>query len=146
VLRLATVEDLSDLYMMLQVMHSEAIDGTSPIDSEKLTAAINRALHTGVVVVAEVDGKIAGSIGGMETSDWWSSDKNKYLADMWFFVYKEHRNSTIAVKLIKSFMEIGKKANMKMKLGHVYTGDGDRKDNFYERLGLSKVGSLYMEA
>jgi GNAT superfamily N-acetyltransferase len=143
-LRLATVEDLSDLYMMLQVMHSETIDGTSPIDSEKLTSAINNALHRGVVVVAEIDNKIVGSIGGMETSDWWSSEK--YLADLFFFVYKEHRKSTIAVKLIKSFMEIGKKANMKMKLGHVYSGDGDRKDKFYERLGFVKAGSLYTEA
>jgi len=143
-LRLATVEDLSELYMMLQVMHSETIDGTSPIDSEKLTSAINNALHRGVVVVAEIDNKIVGSIGGMETSDWWSSEK--YLADLFFFVYKEHRKSTIAVKLIKSFMEIGKKANMKMKLGHVYSGDGDRKDKFYERLGFVKAGSLYTEA
>jgi GNAT superfamily N-acetyltransferase len=130
--------------MMLQVMHSETIDGTSPIDSEKLTSAINNALHRGVVVVAEIDNKIVGSIGGMETSDWWSSEK--YLADLFFFVYKEHRKSTIAVKLIKSFMEIGKKANMKMKLGHVYSGDGDRKDKFYERLGFVKAGSLYTEA
>jgi len=143
-LRLATVEDLSELYMMLQVMHSETIDGTSPIDSEKLTSAINNALHRGVVVVAEIDNKIVGSIGGMETSDWWSSEK--YLADLFFFVYKEHRKSTIAVKLIKSFMEIGKKTNMKMKLGHVYSGDGDRKDKFYERLGFVKAGSLYTEA
>ena len=143
-LRLATVEDLSELYMMLQVMHSETIDGTSPIDSEKLTSAINNALHRGVVVVAEIDNKIVGSIGGVETSDWWSSEK--YLADLFFFVYKEHRKSTIAVKLIKSFMEIGKKANMKMKLGHVYSGDGDRKDKFYERLGFEKAGSLYTEA
>ena len=143
-LRLATVEDISELYMMLQVMHSETIDGTSPIDSEKLTSAINNALHRGVVVVAEIDNKTVGSIGGMETSDWWSSEK--YLADLFFFVYKEHRKSTIAVKLIKSFMEIGKKANMKMKLGHVYSGDGDRKDKFYERLGFVKAGSLYTEA
>ena len=143
-LRLATVEDISELYMMLQVMHSETIDGTSPIDSEKLTSAINNALHRGVVVVAEIDNKIVGSIGGMETSDWWRSEK--YLADLFFFVYKEHRKSTIAVKLIKSFMEIGKKANMKMKLGHVYSGDGDRKDKFYERLGFVKAGSLYTEA
>ena len=143
-LRLATVEDLSELYMMLQVMHSETIDGTSPIDSEKLTSAINNALHRGVVVVAEIDNKIVGSIGGVETSDWWSSEK--YLADLFFFVYKEHRKSTIAVKLIKSFMEIGNEANMKMKLGHVYSGDGDRKDKFYERLGFVKAGSLYTEA
>tara|TARA_R110001583_G_C5643483_1_gene408095 strand:- start:1555 stop:1989 length:435 start_codon:yes stop_codon:yes gene_type:complete len=143
-IRLATVEDLSEIYMMLNVMHSETIEGTSPIDSEKLTSAINNALHKGVVIVFDVNGKIAGSIAGMETSDWWSSEK--YLADMWFFVYKEHRRSNIAAKLIKSFMRVAKEAQFKIKLGHVYSGDGERKDKFYERLGLSKVGSLYTEA
>ena len=143
-IRLATVEDLSEIYMMLNVMHSETIEGTSPIDSEKLTSAINNALHKGVVIVFDVNGKIAGSIAGVETSDWWSSEK--YLADMWFFVYKEHRRSNIAAKLIKSFMRIAKEAQFKIKLGHVYSGDGERKDKFYERLGLSKVGSLYTEA
>ena len=85
-IRLATVEDLSGIYMMLNVMHSETINSTSSIDSEKLTSAISNALHRGVVLVFDVDGKIAGSIAGLETSDWWSSEK--YLADMWFFVYK----------------------------------------------------------
>jgi GNAT superfamily N-acetyltransferase len=143
-IRLATVEDLSEIYMMLNVMHSETIEGTSPIDSEKLTSAINNALHKGVVIVFDVNGKIAGSIAGVETSDWWSSEK--YLADMWFFVYKEHRRSNIAAKLIKSFMRVAKEAKFKIKLGHVYSGDGERKDKYYERLGLSKVGSLYTEA
>ncbi len=143
-IRLATVEDLSEIYMMLNVMHSETIEGTSPIDSEKLTSAINNALHKGVVIVMDVNGKISGSMAGVETSDWWS--KEKYLADMWFFVYKEHRRSNIAAKLIKSFMRVAKEAQFKIKLGHVYSGDGERKDKFYERLGLSKVGSLYTEA
>lgn len=143
-LRMATVQDLSELYVMLHVMHSETIDGTSPIDSEKIISAINTALHKGIVLVFEIDDKIVGSIGGLENSDWWS-DK-KYLSDLWFFVYKQHRKSNIAVKLIKKFMQIGKKHNINTKLGHVYTGDSERKDKFYERLGLSKVGSLYMEA
>jgi len=143
-IRLATVEDLSGIYMMLNVMHSETINSTSSIDSEKLTSAISNALHRGVVLVFDVDGKIAGSIAGLETSDWWSSEK--YLADMWFFVYKEHRKSNIASKLVKSLMQLARESNVKIKFGHVYSGDGERKDKFYERLGLSKVGSLYTEA
>ena len=58
-IRLATVEDLSGIYMMLNVMHSETINSTSSIDSEKLTSAISNALHRGVVLVFDVDGKIA---------------------------------------------------------------------------------------
>ena len=128
---------------MLMAMHSGTVDGTSPINSEKIKTAINNVLHRGAAIVAEVDGKIVGSIGGMQTSDWWS-DK-LYLADLWFFVYKEHRKSRAALRLVKSFLEIGQNTNIKVKLGHVYSGDIDRKDNFYERLGMAKVGSLYME-
>jgi hypothetical protein len=116
-IRLATVMDLSELYHMLYVMHSETSHNLSPIVSEKLTTAISMSLHRGVVLVAEVDGHIIGSIGGMETTDWWSDEK--YLADMWFFVYKEHRKSTAAIKLVKSFMQIGKDASIRIKLGHV---------------------------
>ena len=142
-IRLATVEDLSELYMMLHVMHSEAND-VSPINSEKLTNAISTALHKGVVLVFEKNRKIVGSIGGMESTDWWST--KKYLSDMWFFVYKEHRKSKAALTLVKSFLQVGKEAKVKVKLGHVYSGDLDRKDNFFERLGLKKTGSLYAEA
>ena len=48
--------------------------------------------------------------------------------------------------MVRSFLEIGRDAKMSVKLGHIYSGDIDRKDNFYERLGMAKVGSLYMEA
>jgi hypothetical protein len=63
-IRLATVMDLSELYHMLYVMHSETSHNLSPIVSEKLTTAISMSLHRGVVLVAEVDGHIIGSIGG----------------------------------------------------------------------------------
>ena len=142
-IRTATVLDLSALYGMLHVMHEESEYTVSTINSEKGTAAISSALHRGVVLVAEVDGKIVGSIGGMETSDWWSTDKS--LADLLFYVYKDFRNSTVAIKLIKKFMEIGKNANIKVRLGHIHGGDTDRKDNFYTRLGLVKTGSTYLE-
>jgi len=128
---------------MLHVMHSETVHAVSPINAETLISVINAAIHRGIVLIAEVDGRIAGSIGGMETSDWWSTDKT--LADLWFYVYKDFRNSTIAIKLIKKFMEIGKNANIKVRLGHIHGGDTDRKDNFYERLGLVKTGSTYLE-
>tara|TARA_R100001377_G_scaffold27565_1_gene14784 strand:- start:477 stop:914 length:438 start_codon:yes stop_codon:yes gene_type:complete len=142
-IRRATVLDLSALYGMLHVMHNESEHRVSSINSEKGTGAISAVLHRGIAFVAEEEGKIVGSIGGMESSDWWSSDI--YLADLWFYVYKDYRKSTIAIKLIKKFMDIGKKANIKVKLGHIHGCDTDRKDNFYTRLGLIKAGSTYLE-
>ena len=40
---------------------------------------------------------------------------------------------------------IAKEAKLKVRLGHIFSGDIERKDNFYEKLGLVKVGSTYME-
>ena len=88
--------------------------------------------------------KLTGSIGGCTTTDWWASEK--YLADSWFYVYPDNRKSDIAKNLITDFIKIGKEANMKVRLGHIFSGDLDRKDKFYERLGLVKAGSTYVEA
>ena len=34
---------------------------------------------------------------------------------------------------------------MKIRLGHIFSGDLERKDKFYERLGMVKAGSTYVE-
>ena len=62
-----------------------------------------------------------------------------------FTFLPDSRNSSVAIKLVKSFIKIGNEANMKIKLGHVYSGDFERKDKFFGRLGLVKAGSLYTE-
>ena len=115
----------------------------APINPEKLIGAINTAIHRGVVLLAEVKNKIVGSIGGIASSEWWSDQM--HLSDMWFYVLPDSRNSPAAIKLVKSFIKIGNEANMKIKLGHVYSGDFERKDKFFGRLGLVKAGSLYTE-
>ena len=74
-IRTATPLDISALYGMLHVMHSETVHDVSPVRSDKMVAAISRAIHDGVVLVAEIDGRIIGSIGGAEMTDWWSDKK-----------------------------------------------------------------------
>ena len=142
-MRIATAEDFPELRRLLTEMHSGTVDGTSPLDPLRMDAAIEDALSFGVVLVSEIDGIIVGSIGGVQSSDWWSDEI--HLADRWFFVYKEHRNSRVALNLVRSFLEAGRAAGIKVRLGHVYSGDIARKDRFYERLGMTKVGSLYVE-
>jgi len=34
----------------------------------------------------------------------------------------------------------------KIRLAHVFSGDSDRKDKFFSKLGFNKVGSVFMEA
>mgnify|MGYP003656359700 CR=1 FL=1 len=142
-IRKASVLDISAITYMLNTMHKETELNVSTINTFKLVNKINEIIHTGIVLVAIQDNKLVGSIGGTTSSDWWSEEK--HLSDLWFYVYKDARKSEIAKNLITDFIKIGKEAKLKIRLGHIFSGDVDRKDKFYERLGLVKAGSTYVE-
>jgi|TARA_R110000803_G_scaffold60341_1_gene119526 N-acetylglutamate synthase-like GNAT family acetyltransferase len=142
-IREATMQDIKPIYEMLLNMHSETKIKLAPVKPEKLYNTIKLALEEGIVLVAEVEGKIIGSLGGMKNCDWWSDEK--HLSDIWYYVAPEKRNSLAAIKLVKNFIYSGNSAKLKIKLGHVFSGDIERKDKFFERLGLTKAGSLFVE-
>tara|TARA_R100001015_G_C4595478_1_gene150697 strand:- start:395 stop:829 length:435 start_codon:yes stop_codon:yes gene_type:complete len=142
-IRKASVIDISPLLLMLNSMHKETKLSVPPISSYKMTNKITQVLHEGIVLVATNENKLLGSIGGLVATDWWSNEK--YLADLWFYVYPDERKSNIAKTLVSDFIKTGKEAKMKVRLGHIFSGDVDRKDNFYERLGLVKAGTTYVE-
>ena len=142
-IRKATMQDIKPIYEMLLSMHSETKIKLAPVKPEKLYNTIKFALEEGIVLVAEVKNKIVGSIAGTINCDWWSDERS--LKDLWFYVQPENRKSTIAIKLVKNFIYSGNSAKLKITLGHVFSGDIERKDKFFERLGLTKAGSMYME-
>ena len=142
-IRRAVPEDVSELHKMLIDMYSRVEIPASPLSEKKVLEVIKSAMEKGIVIVAEVEGKIIGSLGGMANSDWWSDQK--HLSDIWFYVSPDKQNSRAAVKLVKCFIKIGKEINMKVKLGHYYSGDIERKDKFFDRLGFVRTGSLYTE-
>ena len=144
IVRKATLLDISAIILLLQMMHKETEIESSKINSAKMLDKINILLHSGVVLVAEKDNKIVGTIGGQVSQDWWS-DEN-YIADAWYYVAKDYRKSIIGKKLLQDFIKIAKEANMKLRLGHVFSGDIKRKDKFFERMGFVRAGSVYMEA
>ena len=142
-IRRANVLDISAIIFMLNEMHKETKVEVPKINTHKLINKINELLHKGLVLVAIEDNKIVGSIAGMSVNDWWSDEM--FISDAWFYVFPNERKSTIAKNLCIDFIKIAKEAKLKVRLGHVFSGDLERKDKFYERLGLVKVGSTYME-
>jgi len=142
-IRRANVLDTSALIYMLNQMHKETEVEVPKINTHKLIGKINDLLHKGLILVAVKDNNIVGSIAGMAVNDWWSDEM--YMSDAWFYVFPNERKSTIAKNLCIDFIKITKEAKLKVRLGHVFSGDLERKDNFYSKLGLVKVGSTYME-
>tara|TARA_R100001224_G_C4021104_1_gene149351 strand:- start:338 stop:775 length:438 start_codon:yes stop_codon:yes gene_type:complete len=142
-IRRATALDISSIIALLIEMHNNTEIPVAKINSEKLVNRISHAVHRGVVFVAIESNMIKGSIGGVVSSDWWSNEE--HLGDLWYYVTPSARKSTIAHDLVKSFMNHAKENMLPVKLGHVYSGDKERKDEFFKRLGLVKAGSLFLE-
>ena len=143
-IRRATILDISALTIMLDTMYKETEFKVPKINSMKLISKINELVHNGLVFVSIKDNKIQGSIAGQICADWWSEEK--YLGDVWFYVFKDQRKSDVAKKLIQAYIKTAKDAKMKIRLGHVFSGDIGRKDNFYKRLGFVNAGSIFVEA
>ena len=145
IVRRASPLDMSAILNMLGEMHENTTLPTPPINSEKLVAKVNEVIHRGVVFVALNDeNELLGSVGGTVGQDWWS-DK-PFLADCWFYVSPKHRNGSAALKLIKNFIQSANDAKLPVRLGHIFSGDLERKDKFFERLGMTKAGSVFVEA
>jgi GNAT superfamily N-acetyltransferase len=143
-IRRANALDISALIHLIMKMHSEAEVKIPSLDVSKVTDSVIHAMKVGVVVVAINDEKkLIGSIGGYAAEDWFSKDK--VLGDLWFFVLEEYRKTKAGISLIKEFINVGKEAKLNIKLGHIYFGDMERKDNFYEKLGFVKAGCTYVE-
>lgn len=138
-IRQATIFDQAHICALLFKMHNEIDFEISEIDPEKFSNSVLGAINRGVVFIAIEEGRMIGSIGGVYSSEWWSTEK--VLGDLWFYVEPESRATRAAANLLKQFMEVGK--GIQVKLGHMYSDDLERKNKFYERLGLKKVGTSY---
>ena len=143
-IRHATVADISALAIMLDTMHKETEIKVPKINTLKLINKINELVHSGLVLVSIKDNKIQGSIAGQMCADWWSEEK--YIGDAWFYVFKNQRKTDVAKKLIQAYIKTAKDAKIKIRLGHIFSGDIDRKDNFFKSLGFVKAGSTFVEA
>ena len=144
IIRRAGVLDISAIIALLIEMHNGTDVPASKIHSEKMVNKITETIHRGIGFVSLNDNNvIEGSIGGLVASDWWSDEK--YLGDLWFYVTPEARKSNAAFELVRNFKKVGKEAGVPVRLGHVFSKDLERKDKFFERLGLQKAGSVFLE-
>ena len=143
-IRRANLDDAFIILLLLKEMHEGTVINIPNIKLECLARKVDNVIKNGIVFVTyNNEGFITGSIGGIYANDWWSDEK--HLSDLWFFVSKNYRKSRSAIMLAKYFINFAKSIKMSVRLGHVFSGDIERKDKFFERLGFKKAGSVYVE-
>lgn len=104
-LRKATPKDAIKIFRVVKEMF-EATDHEYPLVDEDTTITwiMQTILNGGLVYVAEVSGRVVGSLG-FEISEFpWVSKTNRdrwYLSNVWFYIHPKYRTNQVAEALIQ---------------------------------------------
>lgn len=140
-IRPATPKDRLEIYNLLMEMYQNVEYNLPRLNRRKVADAIDGVVNTGVCFVAEQNGKVFGSIGGRWVSLWFSDDP--VLGDLWYYVTPKKRGRA-SWALLKAFVGEAQKKGGRVQVGHVAGGNLELKDKFYSRVGLSRIGSIFV--
>jgi GNAT superfamily N-acetyltransferase len=122
--------------------HASYASVLPPVEFSKVVLYIGKHLNDGVVFTARNDkGELIGVIAGMVSSPWFSA--KKHVSEGVFFVSPEARGTGVAADLLRHLKVWAADKNMALMCG-VTTGDDlERKDQFFDRNGLVRIGGIY---
>jgi hypothetical protein len=136
--------DIPQLVKLAEVMHAEGRYKKIPFNSKKLQRYFLGAMASGLLVgfVDEKNNVVVGAILG-HISDYFFSDE-LILEDKGFFVLPEYRKSKSGAKLLKSWIDAGKKLEVReICLATSSLDDANALDALCKKVGLDKIGSVY---
>jgi hypothetical protein len=138
-----TSDEVVKLLLLLEEMHSTSALDLPPLNMDKVVAAAAECENTGVIfIAAKPDGSFAGVLGLVETAHWFSDET--FLSDRFFFVRQADRASKAADSLLNAAKKYASILKKPLSVA-VWSGeDVERKDSFFERKGLRRVGGIYV--
>lgn len=136
--RTASSGDEDALYALLVEMHAE--NAREPISESRVRARIRQCIQQGSVIIAEIDGEVAGSIGLMVERRWWTDAE--HMADAWIFVRRAFRATRLFPRLMNIGVETAASMGIPFEPALVSTTDLERKNKLFLRR-FSPKGFLY---
>mgnify|MGYP003121822396 FL=1 len=129
-------KDLADLLYLLLKFREEFADTFPQANIRKVAIEIDNHFKNGFITNAYKDGKLIGSIGAYE-SPWWFSDET-FVAETWFYVLPDHRDFTVAKKLIQKIKNYAKGKTIQIPVS-----SGKDTAALYKRMGFKKMGNIW---
>ena len=139
VIRRALPEDKQELYDLLCEMHKEV--GMQPISPLKVVRTIKSVVENGWCLAVTVGGPIVGSMGAEAGTAWYSDEV--FMSERWTYVRPDHRNSSIAMRLLKQMNNDCKELDVMLVAGVFSPIEPERKMKLFKRL-LKPVGGIYI--
>lgn len=136
-IRRAVIADIPDILTLLAEMHKGAPIPLPPMSILKTGNAIEAAINGDVVFVSDpIDGILA-----LRKCTYWYSNHH-FLADLVFFVRPSARKSQGAA-LLRAAQHYAKIENLPLLMAVSYGEDVARKDSFFTRKGMTRIGGVY---
>lgn len=147
-IRNATHDDIEHIIPLAVLMHHETRYCAAEFDVEKTVDFLMSCIDGDgfLVIVAESDdGEIVGGFVGFASEMYFSYERNA--SDLGLYVSPDRRGGHAAVKLISHYtgwaMQNGVKPEF-IQLGNTTGVMLDETGQFFELLGFSKMGELYV--
>lgn len=102
-IRPATIDDLPAILELGGRMHLESRFRALEFDLAKVARVFEQLINSddGIVMLAEVNGRIVGGIAGVVVEHWFSV--SKVAQDFALFIEPEHRGGMLAVRLLRQY-------------------------------------------
>jgi hypothetical protein len=136
--------DTSNLVRLLTAAHDES-GSYPPVDPHMGLNWITRTLTEGYVIVADVSGRLVGTLALTKFNFPWSPDEFMYLE--WLFVQKKFRKGGAFDALIKGCHAFADLHNAQILAG-VSAGDKDvfLKDRLFQNEGYRYIGGDFIRS
>lgn len=127
--RKAEPQEHEAIFELLKLMHAEV--GREPMNEEKVRARIRQCADHGFLLVAVCDQEVVG-ICGLVFTQFWYGDL-WHLADTFFFVHPERRQSSYAARLMRFGDALAAELGLELIWTCVVNEQTRRKLNFFAR-------------
>lgn len=141
-IRIARPSDIEPILNLLADYHTDAHAGFPAMKREIARKVVTA--HIGSTLVAALDGRIVG-VTALKRDGWWWTDE-EFMADVYTYAQKEYRKYGVGMRLIRAAKAYASACGLPLIMAVISGTDVERKDKLYGRLGLMRVGGVYLRA
>lgn len=142
-IREAVADDFGCVALLMRHCHEEAAFKMPQLNLEKSFHRFTECIEHGCAFVAEVSGTIVGCFLGQRGTLWFSDEP--YAMEVFTYVFALRRNTGAGTKLYKAFRDWAKTKGLKVVLANSCGTNTDRFETLFTRMGLTKIGSQFIE-
>lgn len=140
--RTATSYDIVKIGRLIEDAHKQSGAPYPPIHLPTMMDWINRVIATGFVVVADLSGRVVGSLGMEPFRYGWAAEP--CLTNAWFYVDPVYRKRGTAAQLMGLAKSFADKHNSFAVIGIQDIVDAELKDEFLKMQGWKYGGGLFL--